>query len=158
MTASFLGTLTFQSQRYYVGLWKVQLPILSFTHYFHSKKWVKPRNDGHFLMDVVRFFCGEAAKNITLWPSINRHCEASPNFIGNNEIMTGIASWVFVPQTHSQWRKLDGKRRGVLAGEAGQHTPSKKVINIVIASNAKQSQIQFSNDWKLLFHLHRELF
>ena len=45
MTASFLGTLTFQSQRYYVGLWKVQLPILSFIHYSHSKKWVKSQND-----------------------------------------------------------------------------------------------------------------
>ena len=45
MTASFLGTLTFQSQRYYVGLWKVQLPILSFIHYSHSKKWMKSQND-----------------------------------------------------------------------------------------------------------------
>ena len=49
MTASFLGTLTFQSQRYYVGLWKVQLPILSFTHYSHAKKWVKPRNDENLM-------------------------------------------------------------------------------------------------------------
>ena len=45
MKASFLGSLTFQSQRYYVGLWKVQLPILSFTHYSHAKNWVNPQND-----------------------------------------------------------------------------------------------------------------
>jgi len=30
------------------------------------------------------------------------HSEASPNFIGNNEEMTEIASGVFVPQNPSQ--------------------------------------------------------
>ena len=38
-------TIEFPSRRNYVGLWKVQLPILSFTHYSHSKKWVKFRKD-----------------------------------------------------------------------------------------------------------------
>jgi len=49
---------------------------------------------------------------------ISCHLEASPNFIGNNEVMTEIASGVFVPQNPSQGRGSEFK------GEGAQPSPS----------------------------------
>jgi len=86
---------------------------------------------------------GKGTASPSLFPPLgylqNCHSEGSPNFIGNNELMTGIASGFFVPQTPSQWRESLLKGR-VFWPTSSARTPFSTLMNIVIASRPKEAK------------------